>query len=160
MFKLISVALEKMGNWFGIIFKMIIPFAVMYRPIKTFTFFIVLAGTFCGGDSHALSDMGVIVFGILYGVFALLLIFLPKVASVTEFVLIGFYFAFLAISYIAGFYSDFFAAMSQLLHTYAKALPLVIVFLMGKILFFFFIRTNNESYEKMKDQKNQWILRS
>ncbi len=160
MFRLISVVLDKMGNWFGIIFKMVLPFAVMYRPIKTFTFFLVLVGTFFGGDSHVLSDMGVIAFFVLYGMFALILVFLPKTASVTEFVLIGFYFAFLASAYVAGFYIDFFAAMTQVLHTYARAIPLVIVFLAGKILFFFFIRANNENYEKMKAQKNQWILRS
>lgn len=160
MFKFVSAVLEKMGNWFGIIFKIIIPLAVMYRPIKAFSFSLVLIGTFCGGDSQDLSDLGVIVFGVLYGIFILMLIFFPKLASATEFFLIFCYFAFLATVYIAGFYSDFFAGMSQILHTYARELPLVIVFLAGKIFFFFFIKANNEKYEKVKERKNQWILRS
>lgn len=159
MYKVISVALEKMGNWFGVIFKILIPLLVMYRPIKAFIFTFVLLGTINGGDSYLSSDLGVIVFGILYAIFTLLLIFLPKVASVTEFVLIGWYFVFLIITY-SGAYSALFPDVTHIMNTYSKELPLVIAFLAGKIFFFVFIKVNGKEYEKKKNRKDQLVLRS
>lgn len=150
MSKFIFAALDKLGNWFGIIFKIILPLFAMYRPIKTFTLSFVVFGSLLGGDSQKLNDAGVIAFFVLYGVFALTLIFLPKVASATEFFLIFFYVGFWALVYFSAPYNTPFSGLSELLRTYLTASPLVGVFLAGKIFFFFFVRKNHLSIAQMK----------
>lgn len=159
MFKFISFLLDKMGNWFGIVFKMALPLVVMFRPLKTFVFTFVLIGTFAGGNSYLSTDLGVVAFGILYAVFAIIVIFLPKVASVVEFILIGNYFAFLIFLNTAIPQNEMLAELAQVLPAYSRALPMVIVFLAGKIMFFFLLRANDEEYKKRKNRKNQLILR-
>ena len=154
MSKFIFATLDKLGNWFGIIFKIILPLFVMYRPIKTFTLSFATFGALLGGDSHKLSDIGVIAFFVLYGVVVLLLIFLPKVASATEFFLILFYFGFWALVYFAAPYNIHFAGMSELIRTYLTALPLVVVFLAGKIFFYFFVRKNRISIAQIKSENS------
>ena len=66
MFNLISVALEKLGNWFGIIFKIILPIVAMYRPIKTFALSVVMLGTYYDGNAASMNNLGLVLFGILY----------------------------------------------------------------------------------------------
>lgn len=134
--------LGKMGKWFGIIFKIIIPLLVMYRPIKSFAFSIVVFGTCFGSEAQQINAFGFAAFCVVYVVFFVLLLFFTKAASATEFVLIGYYFACLVFAYIAGYYDHFFASMTDILYEYTKAVPLVILFLAGKIFFFFFVRRN------------------
>ena len=153
MTKFILNVLEKMGKWFGIIFKIIIPLLVMYRPIKNFAFSFVVFGTYFGSDAQQINKLGFIVFCILYAVFIMLLLLFPKVASATEFVLIGYYFAFLVFAYIAGFYSGYFASVANILNEYTKAVPIVVLFLVGKVFFFFFVRKNYTSIAYMNLEK-------
>ena len=160
MYKIISGVLERIGNWFGIIFKMIIPALVMYRPIKTFIFSFVLIGSMNGGNSYLSTDLGVVGFGIIYGVFALMLIFLPKAASAVEFFLIAWYFVFLIVVSNSGPNPLFPEGMGEILQIYSDGLAWVIVFLLGKILFYFFIRANNFEYRLKKNRDDQVILRS
>ena len=77
MFRLIAVALEKLGNWFGIIFKIVVPIIAMYRPIKTLSFSIVVFGAYLGGNSDALNTFAIVMFGLLYVILVVLLIFTP-----------------------------------------------------------------------------------
>lgn len=139
-----------MGKWFGIVFKILIPLLVMYRPIKSFAFSFVILGTYFGSEAQQINLFGTIGFCVFYIVFFVMLLFFPKVASATEFVLIAYYFAFLAFVYIAGYYSDFFAGMKPILYIYTRAVPIVLLFLFGKILFFFFIRKNYMSILQIK----------
>ena len=154
MSKFIFATLDKLGNWFGIIFKIILPLIAMYRPIKTFTLSFAAFGSLLGGDSQNLSDIGVISFFILYGILVLLLIFLPKVASATEFFLIFFYLGFWALVYFAAPYNVHFEGLTELLRTYLMALPLVVVFLAGKIFFFFFVKKNYKNIAQIKSENS------
>ena len=153
MSRIILNLLEKMGKWFGIIFKIIIPLLVMYRPIKNFAFSFVVFGTYYGTEAQQINKFGMIVFCILYAVFLILLLLFPKAASATVFVLIAYYFAFFVFAYIAGFYSGFFAGVSNILNEYAKAFPIVVLFLVGKVFFFFFVRRNYMSIAHTKLEK-------
>ena len=157
MSNFIFLALDKMGNWFGIIFKIILPLFAMYRPIKTFTLSFAVFGALLGGDSQMLSDIGVIAFFVLYGIFAVLLIFLPKVASATEFFLIFFYLGFWALVYFAAPHSIHFEGMTKIFLTYLKALPLVMIFLAGKIFFFYFVRKNYMSIAQIKSRSRHIV---
>lgn len=150
MSKFILNVLQKMGKWFGIIFKIIIPLFCMYRPIKTFVFSFVVVGTYFGSDAQQINKLGMIAFGVIYVIFFVLLLFFSKAASATEFVLIAYYFAFLAFICIAGHYSNFFAGMTEILYTYAMAVPVVLLFLVGKIFFFFFVKRNYMSIMQIK----------
>lgn len=160
MFKLYAYILDKLGVWFGIIFKMVLPFLVMYRPIKTFAFSIVVVGTYYMGSSPSLNTFGIVLFYLIYAVLLALLIWFPKVASAVEFVLIGVYFAFIGGLYVLGFYSSFVRSMAPFLHIYIKELPFVAVFFVGKILFFFFLLSNRKDIEEMKREDNQLLYHS
>ena len=92
MFKFFSMVLEKMGSWFGIVFKIIIPIFVMYRPIKLTAFTIFIYGTTLGGDFYTFDGLGEVIYYSLYGIFILLVFLFPKVASGFEFVVIPYYF--------------------------------------------------------------------
>ncbi len=142
MTKFIFDFLEKTGNWFGIIFKIILPVAVMYRPIKMFTLSFVTFGTLCGGDFQGLNRFGVVLFYILYGVFVAMLFLTPKAASAAEFILIINYFICLGLFYYIDFFRSHFADMQQIARTYSQALPWVIIFLSGKVFFFFFMKAH------------------
>lgn len=159
MYKAISSLFEKMGNWFGVVFKIIIPFFVMYRPIKTFVFSFVLMATAVGGNPFSSNDMGVIVFIIVYTVFVLLLFLLPKVASATEFVFIVWYFVFLIVIAVSDFNVEYAESFKHILNTYSIELPWVIIFLAGKIFMFFFVKSHSKEYEKKQERKNRSTLR-
>lgn len=68
---------KKFGNGFGIIFKIIIPFLVTFIPIDQ------VCGWFFG-------PLAKIMDFVLWSAFLILLIFLPKTASVIEYLVIGF----------------------------------------------------------------------
>lgn len=158
MYKFISSFLEKLGNWFGIIFKIALPLLFMYRPIKTFVFSFVVIGFASGADSYVSSDFGVIAFSIVYAVLALLLFFFPRAASVFEFFLIAWYFAFLIATY-AGALDKVFPDAEHILKTYSKEIIPVLLFLAAKIFFFFFIMAHDEEYEKKQKRGEQLITR-
>ena len=150
MNKFILAAVEKMGNWFGIIFKILLPFVVMYRPIKTFVFLLVVTATAMGGDSQELSRYGILIFCAVYALFTLLLIFFPKIASAAEFFLMFCYFAFFVSVVVMSPHSVVFANLGPVVRTYSKEAPVVFAFFAGKIYFFFFIRANRAALEKAK----------
>lgn len=152
MYKIISSLFEKMGNWFGIVFKMIIPFFVMYRPLKAFVFSCILLETADGGNFYFFSRFGFLVFVFMYIILMVLLIFFPKVASAVEFVLIIWYFAFLIYLGVSDFSVDSAKNAEHLIITYSQELPLVILFLAGKLFVFFFVRAHSKEYETKQDR--------
>jgi hypothetical protein len=142
--------LGKMGKWFGIIFKIIIPLLAMYRPIKTLSFSIVVFGIHFWGNPEQMNNFGTVAFIAFYVIFFVLLLLCPKIASAIEFILIAYYFAFFVFAYIAGNNSAYFASVTQILYEYIKAAPIVLLFLSGKIFFFFFVRKNYMRIAQMK----------
>lgn len=158
MYKIISSLFEKMGNWFGIIFKLVLPFLVMYRPIKTFIFSFVLIEASYSGSAYFTSEFGLFLFIFVYVVFTLLLFLLPKVASATEFVFITWYFVFLIVIAGSNFSGESAENFKHILSTYSQELPWVIIFLIGKILVFIFIKSHSKEYEKEQENKNLEVL--
>ena len=160
MYRSISILLDKMGNWFGIIFKILLPLVLMYRPLKTLALSIVVFGTYYGGSPASLNSFAIGMFWLMYVVFLVLLIFSPKVASACEFFLIAYYMAFILFIYHAGVTSNAFESLTSYLITYIIELPFILLFLTGKIIFFFFIRHNRMNIEKMKSRDNQMLYHS
>lgn len=147
MFKSLSSLLDKMGIWFGVIFKFIIPVLVMYRPIKTFALTVTIFLMTVGGSPQSMNNLGIVAFYLIYAVLIVMLILLPKVASAMEFVLIFCYFAFLGMFYFVDYFSMHIADLNNIILTYVRVLPLVLTFLAGKIFFFIFIRKNKQKIE-------------
>ena len=147
MFKFLSALLDRMGIWFGVIFKFILPVFAMYRPIKAFALSVTIFSMEVGGSAQSMNSLGIICFYLVYAVLVIMLILLPKVASAMEFVLIFSYFAFLGILYFVDYFSSQIADADGIIHTYSKALPLVLIFLAGKIFFYFFIKKNKSQIE-------------
>lgn len=140
MFRLISTLLDKMGKWFGIIFKTILPIGVMYFATRLAVFSIFIFGTAAGGDYGKLDGLCEVVFWLLYGVFIIMVLAFPKIASVMEFVIIPYYFVILILCYNVDYFTLMINALEATLSTYAMVFPLVAVFLAGKIMFYFFLR--------------------
>lgn len=142
LFDIVNAMLNKMGNWFGIIFKIILPAIIMYRPIKMLSLSILVFGTVFGGEADSLNTFALMVFIFLYVIFAIMLFLFPKAASAIEFFLIFYYFASLGVFWFVDFFREGFDVMPEVVLSYARAIPWVLIFLAGKIFFFFFIRAN------------------
>jgi hypothetical protein len=97
-----------------------------------------------------MNNFGTVAFIAFYVIFFVLLLLCPKIASVIEFVLIAYYFAFFVFAYIAGNNNAYFASVTQILYEYIKVAPVVLLFLSGKIFFFFFVRKNYMRIAQMK----------
>ena len=157
MFKFLSFVVEKMGVWFGIIFKLVLPLLVMYMPIKSFAYSIAIIGVYYNSYPPSIVAFGIVVFGLSYIVLLALLIWFPKVASAFEFVLMAIYIAFLATLFFGGNFSSYISHIADMsFWNYASTLPLVLVFLVGKIIFFFFIRENRK--QLMRAQRHDELL--
>ena len=150
LFNIVNAMLNKMGNWFGIIFKIILPAIIMYRPIKMLSLSILVFGTVFGGEAASLNTFALMVFIFLYVIFAIMLFLFPKAASVVEFFLIFYYFASLGVFWFVDFFREGFDVMPEVVLTYARAIPWVLIFLAGKIFFFFFIRVNRYKFAEGK----------
>lgn len=145
-----------MGDWFGIIFKILIPLVALYRPIKSFSFSIVLIGLYYGTDAPSLNTFAIVTFVLVYLILLAMTIWFPKAASVIEFFLIAFYLGFLGLLFVGGFFSSYIAALSPYLWTYIFELPLVLLFLTGKIIFYFFIRSKRK--EILQQERHDQLL--
>lgn len=153
MFKLFSSILEKMGNWFGIIFKILLPAVIMYRPIKMVGFSLLVFGAMFGGDITSLNNFGLILFALVYVVFVVMLFLFPKAASALEFILIFYYFGCLVAFGFSDFFTQRIMGIEGIAFTYAKMAPFVFVFLVGKILFFIFLKVNRNKIELTRNEK-------
>ncbi|MBQ8795707.1 MAG: hypothetical protein IJZ54_04725 [Clostridia bacterium] len=153
MFKLFSAMLEKMGNWFGIIFKIIIPVFIMFRPLKLTAFTIFMGGTMLGGDYTTFDGLGQIAFYVMYIIFILLCFLFPKVASAFEFVIIPYYFVSLIVLNVSDYLNLVYSGLGNALTSYERMAPVVALFLIAKIVFFIFLKTNGEKIEAAREAK-------
>lgn len=153
MFKLFSAMLEKMGNWFGIIFKILIPIVIMYRPLKLTAFTIFVGGTYFGGDYSTFDGLGQIAFYAMYVIFILLCFLFPKAASAFEFVIIPYYFITLIVFNVSDYLNLVYDGLSNALTSYERMAPVVALFLVAKIVFFVFLRTNGDKIEAAREAK-------
>ena len=153
MFKLFSTLLERMGNWFGIIFKILLPAVIMYRPIKMVGFSLLVFGAILGGDVSSLNNFGIILFVIFYVVFGIMLILFPKAASALEFILILYYFGCIIAFGFSDFFTQRIVGIADVAFTYAKMAPFIFIFLLGKVLFFIFLKVNRDKIEQNRRKK-------
>ena len=142
MFNFVSRALDKMGNWFGIIFKLILPAVVMYRPAKFFALSFLVYGTTLGGDFRSLNGFCEILFYAVCGVLLLMLLLFPKAASATEFGLMGLYFINLTVFSVTDYFTNLVSGLEGALSIYFKWLPVIILFFAGKIFFYIYLSKN------------------
>ena len=147
MFKLFSILLEKMGNWFGIVFKIVLPAVFMYRPIKMVSLSLVVFGSAFGADINILNKFSLIAFVVIYVAFLIMLLLFPKTASATEFVLIFYYFGCLYAFIFVDFFNErVISGINEVALNYARMAPFVLLFLIGKILFFIFLKVNQKTF--------------
>ena len=153
MYKILSAVFNKMESWFGVVFKILIPALVMILPIKLTTYSIYIYGVTFGGDYYSLSGFSEVLFYILYALLILAAILFPRVASAMEFVIIPYYVLTLVISSMVSDITMMLTSFEEQLTSYWYALPFVMVFLVFKIIFYFFIRSHKELFLKEKEEK-------
>lgn len=158
MYKLISNLLDKMGNWFGIIFKILLPAVIMYRPIRLTSFTIYVYGALLTGNTVAFNDIGKISVYAFYILLLCLLIFLPKAASVFEFIMVPYYIVNLIVLSTVEYFSISVVGIEDALKPYIRMAPVIILFIICKLVFFFFIRANRDKLEadRMKKFNNKY----
>ncbi len=153
MFKLISGILDKMGNWFGVVFKIIIPIVVMYYPIRFSVLSIYIYGVAYGGSHTTFDGLCEVMFWLLYLIFVAMVFLIPKVASGMEFIIASYYIITLIICAKSAYLGMMVKNLDVTVDFYAKLLPLVLVFLAGKIMFYFFIKNNRARIEVQRRRK-------
>ena len=112
-----------MGIWYGILFKLIVPLLVMYRPIKTLAFSIIVIGIYYGGEPKSLNAFCWVLFCLAYVVLLAFLIWFPKAASAVEFFLIAYYIGVLGLLYVGGHFSSYLGKFYPLVWAYGYELP-------------------------------------
>lgn len=153
MYRLISTLLDKMGSWFGVVFKILLPAIIMYRPIRLTAFTIYIYGALLSGNTNAFNDFGKIAIYVLYLVLGLMLIFAPEAASVFEFVMVPYYLINLIILSTVEYFEVNVAGLEQALEPYVRMAPVVIGFIICKIVFYFFINANRDRLEADRAEK-------
>ncbi len=153
MYKFITSLLDKMGSWFGIVFKIILPLVIMYRPIRLTAFTVYVYGALISGNVTAFNDLGQIAIYALYIVLLCMLFLAPKAASVFEFVMVPYYLINLIILTTAEYFELNVAGLEEALVPYVRMAPVVILFIAFKIFFYFFIKVNREKLEEDRLKK-------
>lgn len=153
MFRLISGILDKMGNWFGVVFKIIIPIALMYFPIRLSVLSVYIYGVAFGGNRTTFDGLCDVMFWLLYLIFVTMAFLIPKVASAMEFVIIPYYMLTLIICAKSNYLAMMVKDIDVTVAFYAKLLPFVLIFLAGKIMFYFFIKNNRARIEIQRRRK-------
>ncbi|MBQ2824872.1 MAG: hypothetical protein IJF19_01235 [Clostridia bacterium] len=153
MYKFITNLLDKMGNWFGIVFKIILPAIIMYRPIRLTAFTFYVYGALISGNVTAFNDLGKISIYVLYIVLLCMLFLAPKSASVFEFVMVPYYLINLIILSTAEYFELNVAGLEEALVPYVRMAPVVILFIAFKVFFYFFIKVNRNKLEEDRLKK-------
>lgn len=153
MFRLFSAILDKMGSWFGVIFKIIIPVLVMFLPTKLAVYSIYIFGVTLGGEYYSLSGFCEVAFYLVYAFFILMAILFPRVATVMEFIIIPYYLLTLILSSTLNPIVLMLTSLEEQLTSYWYVLPFVLVFVAFKIAFHFFISSNRDAFQKEKEEK-------
>ena len=152
MINFIDNLLRKMGPAFGIIFKIIIPAVLFFYPFKMLVYGFSLFSIDLGFDASPVMQHSQIISFVLFMIFVLLLIFCPRVASVIEFIVTPLYFIslyyFYNMLFQINFFSLSFSGSAPYLVINKICAVLIVVFIIFKILFFFFIMLNQKNLNK------------
>ena len=155
MFLAIDYFLKKLGSAFGVIFKVLIPAVLYFFPFK-----ILILGL-----AYLLLQLGVstflaknieTVYIVLYIIFVMMLVFLPKVASAIEFVLTPLY--LVAVEYVytvlfkTHFYSLVFSRNIYDININRICVVALLIFIAFKIIFFIYIRNNIDKIYDMETE--------
>ena len=92
-------------------------------------------------------------FFFLYLIFVAMAFLIPKVASIMEFIIIPYYMLTLIICANSSFLAMMVKNIDATVDFYVKVLPFALVFLAGKIMFYFFIRNNRAQIEIQRRRK-------
>lgn len=152
MIKFFDNLLKRMGIWFGIIFKITIPALLFFYPFKM----IILEGVFLvsslGIKLGVIGQKSQLIAVFLYVIFVLILIFMPKTASVIEFIVVPIYFISLYHLYNTlfevQFYSFNITDSAPFINMNKANVVLLVIFVFFKILFFIFLVINKKNIEK------------
>ena len=129
-----------MGIWFGIIFKITIPALLFYYPFKMIALGSTLLATIIGINIGIIGQYSQLIAGFLYIIFVVILIFMPKVASVIEFIVTPIYlvslYYFYQLLFNVQFYSLNITDSAPFINMNKANVMFLIVFIIFKILFF------------------------
>ena len=154
MLKFLDTLLNKMGVWFGIVFKITIPAILYYYPLQILALAGVLLATILEIDIGVIGQYSQIIAISLYVIFVIILIFLPKVASVLEFLITPAYLFALHYVYLLLFKVQFYRPnitdIAPYINRNKANVLLLIVFMFFKIVFFFFVVIDKKNIKKTK----------
>lgn len=164
MINFLDNLLNKMGIWFGIIFKITIPALLFFYPFKMTMFGVAMLATAFGIDTGEFGQNSQLIAGFLYTIFVVILIFLPRVASAIEFILTPIYLVSLYYVYLllfgVQFYSLNITDIAPFINMNKASVVFLAIFIVFKILFFFFVVINRSNIEKsqIKDAKRNRLF--
>ena len=164
MINFLDNLLNKMGIWFGIIFKITIPAILFYYPFKMIMLGGVLLASILGIDMGAFGQNSQMIASFLFVIFVAILIFSPRVASAIEFILTPIYLVSLYYIYLLLFNVQFFRLnitdSAPFINMNKATVVALAVFIIFKILFFFFVVINRNNIEEahIQDAKRNRIF--
>ena len=164
MINFLDNLLNKMGIWFGIIFKITIPAILFYYPFKMIMLAGVLLASILGIDMGAFGQNSQMIASFLFVIFVAILIFSPRVASAIEFILTPIYLVSLYYIYSLLFNVQFFSLnitdSAPFINMNKATVVALAVFIIFKILFFFFVVINRNNIEEahIQDAKRNRIF--
>ena len=164
MINFLDNLLNKMGIWFGIIFKITIPAILFYYPFKMIMLAGVLLASILGIDMGAFGQNSQMIASFLFVIFVAILIFSPRVASAIEFILTPIYLVSLYYIYAVLFNVQFFRLnitdSAPFINMNKATVVALAVFIIFKILFFFFVVINRNNIEEahIQDAKRNRIF--
>ena len=164
MINFLDNLLNKMGIWFGIIFKITIPAILFYYPFKMMMLGGVLLASILRIDTGIVSQNSQLIASFLFIIFVAILIFLPRLASAIEFILTPVYLVSLYYIYSLLFNVQFFSLnitdSAPFININKATVVALAIFITFKILFFFFVVINRKNIEEaqIKDAKRNRLL--
>ena len=164
MINFLDNLLNKMGIWFGIIFKITIPAILFYYPFKMIMLAGVLLASILGIDMGAFGQNSQMIASFLFVIFVAILIFSPRVASAIEFILTPIYLVSLYYIYAVLFNVQFFRLnitdSAPFINMNKATVVALAIFIIFKILFFFFVVINRNNIEEahIQDAKRNRIF--
>ena len=164
MINFLDNLLNKMGIWFGIIFKITIPAILFYYPFKMIMLAGVLLASILGIDMGTFGQNSQMIASFLFVIFVAILIFSPRVASAIEFILTPIYLVSLYYIYSLLFNVQFFSLnitdSAPFINMNKATVVALAIFIIFKILFFFFVVINRNNIEEahIQDAKRNRIF--
>ena len=164
MINFLDNLLNKMGIWFGIIFKITIPAILFYYPFKMIMLAGALLASILGIDMGVFGQNSQMIASFLFIIFVAILIFSPRVASAIEFILTPIYLVSLYYIYLLLFNVQFFRLnitdSAPFINMNKATVVALAIFIIFKILFFFFVVINRNNIEEahIQDAKRNRIF--